>query len=75
MPSARDDLTRPWKVPIGATLAGKIEFMLTDPLLKKPIYGTRTKLIEALLEWWVAREEGRPESHVPTLSQLRSGDS
>lgn len=72
MPYLADDLQKPWKLNLSASLAGKIEYLLTDPLTKKPIYGARVKLVEALLERWIAEQEGRPIPHVPTLAQLRS---
>lgn len=67
-----DDLSVRWKLVVPATLAGMIEYMLTDPVHQKPIYGSRTKLISALLEHWVAQQQGRdPLPEVPTLAQLR----
>lgn len=73
MPGFAADLQKPWKLNLSASVAGKVEFMLTDPITKKPIYGARTKLIEALIERWIAEQEGRtPLPHVPTLEQLRT---
>lgn len=67
-----DDLSVRWKLVVPATLAGMVEYMLTDPVHQKPIYGSRTKLISALLERWVAQQQGRdPLPEVPTLAQLR----
>lgn len=67
------DLIRPWKVSVPATLAGKIEYVLLDPVLGKPLYASRNKLLTALLEWWLAREEGRPDAvHVPSITELRT---
>lgn len=55
-----------------ATLAGKVEYLLLDPVHCKPIYGSRNQLITSLLEWWIAREAGRPETvHVPSVAELR----
>lgn len=66
------DLYTPWKINIPATTAGKVEFALLDPVHQKPIYGSRNKLITALLEHWLAREAGRSElPPVPTITQLR----
>lgn len=66
------DLTKPWKISMPATLAGKVEFVLLDPIHAKPLYGARTILISALLEWWLARESGNPNTpHVPSLTELR----
>lgn len=68
------DLTRNWKLSLPATLAGKIDFVLEDPVTRKPIYGSRNKLVAALLEQWLARESGKAEAElpaIPTLAQLR----
>lgn len=67
-----DDLLKSWKVVLPATLAGRIEYMLRDPVLGKPLYGARKKLIEASLEWFIARECGSPLPHIPTLEELRA---
>jgi hypothetical protein len=71
-----DDLNRAWKLLLPATLAGRIEYALTDPLTKRPIYGSRNTLVEALLEYWLARESGAAQlPHVPTLAELREKTS
>ena len=68
-----DDLYTRWKLVVPATLAGKIEFMLTDPVHQKPIYGTRTKLITALLEEWIAKQrQAEVLPPVPSLAELRA---
>lgn len=70
-----EDLYTRWKLVIPATLAGRVEYMLTDPVHRKPIYGSRTKLISKLLERWVAEQSGTaPESlpQVPSLAELRT---
>ena len=51
------DLTKNWKISLPATLAGTVEFYLFDPLHKKPLYGSRGKLIAELLEKWVAEQK------------------
>lgn len=68
------DLNRWWKLGLPATLAGKLEYMLADPIHQKPIYGVRNKLSVALYEWWIARENGVATDDlpkVPTLLELR----
>jgi hypothetical protein len=66
------DLSTPWKINLPATVAGKTEYALLDPVHQKPIYGSRNKLITALLEWWLAREAGRSDlPPVPTILELR----
>ena len=66
------DLSTPWKINLPATLAGKVEYVLLDPIHQKPIYGVRNKLIVSLLEWWLARERGDPSPpSVPTIIELR----
>lgn len=69
-----DDLNKSWKILLPATLAGKMEFMLRDPIHNKPIYGARAELIEALLLNWLDRESGLEASlrhPVPSLLELR----
>lgn len=67
------DLIKSWKINIPATLAGRVEYMLISPVHQRPIYGARARLIEKLLEHWVAVESGNPEPPpLPTLEQLRS---
>lgn len=68
------DLSTPWKINVPATLAGKVEYTLLDPIHSKPLYGSRNKLIVALLEWWLARESAveRELPHVPSITELRS---
>lgn len=70
-----DDLTKPWKVNMPATLAGKVEYLLLDPIHQKPMYGARGELIASLLEFWLSREEGRPPTHIPSLMELRGAHS
>lgn len=68
------DLIKPWKINMPATLAGRIEFALLDPIHAKPLYGARVKLIAALLERWIAEQAGLPADalpRVPTLVELR----
>lgn len=48
-----------------------MEYLLADPLTRKPLYGARVRLVEALLEAWIAKEEGREAPPVPSLSELR----
>ena len=64
------DLSAPWKIHLPATLAGKIEYLLLDPIHQKPIYASRNKLLVALLEWWEARERGLPEDQLPQIPSL-----
>lgn len=67
------DLNKPWKVILPATLAGRVEYMLLDPVHKKPIYAARAKLLASLLEWWIARESGLVDlPRVPSIHDLRS---
>ncbi len=75
MPPRNDELLKPWKCAISAEIAGQVEFALTDPVTKKPRYGSRKALLEGLLAWWLAREAGLPPDQfpdVPSLEQLRS---
>lgn len=68
------DLSLPWKINLPATLAGMVEYRLLDPVHQKPIYGARNELLVALLEWWLARENGTEADslpHVPSILELR----
>lgn len=68
------DMSTPWKLNMPATLAGKVEFLLLDPIHQKPIYASRNKLVVSLLEWWLARESGRDDDslpHIPSVIELR----
>lgn len=70
------DLIRNWNVALPATLAGRMEFVLTDEITKKPIYGARTKLISALLDRWLEEQKGTPDENlplVPSIAELRLG--
>lgn len=73
MPRPSDsDLLKPWKIILPATLAGKVEYRLFDPIHSKPRYGVRAALIQALLEYWLAREEGRELPLIPSTEELRA---
>lgn len=65
------DLSRPWKLNMPATLAGKVEYLLLDPIHQKPLYGARLKLVCELLEQWLARESGKPEVEWPRVSTVQ----
>ena len=66
------DLSTPWKLNMPATLAGKVEYLLLNPIHQKPIYASRNKLVVSLLKWWLARESGRDDNlpHVPSVIEL-----
>jgi len=69
------ELTIEWKLSMPATLAGRIENVLGDPVTGKPIYGIRTQLLTLLLERWLAEQRGDiPEllPKIPTIEQLRA---
>jgi hypothetical protein len=66
------DLIIKWKVTLPATLAGRVENMLLSPIHNKPIYAARARLIEGLLEYWVALESGSELPPLPSLMDLRS---
>lgn len=71
-----DEPTVDWKILLPAPLAGRIEYMLMDPIHNKPIYAARAKLIRALLTNWIAEQSGSPPTPVPSLTELRSmGDA
>jgi hypothetical protein len=59
------DLTKDWKLPLPASLAGAVEFELLDPLTNKPRYGQRSKLVTHLLAVWLASRGKRIEIDPP----------
>lgn len=66
------DLIIKWKVTLPAALAGRVEHMLLSPIHNQPIYGSRARLIEGLLEYWIAKESGSELPPLPSLLDLRS---
>lgn len=69
------ELIKKWKIPVLAELAGKIEMCTMDPLTREAKYGARTVLIEALLNYWLDVQAGKPEdqrTRLPTIEELRS---
>lgn len=64
------DFIAPWKVNLPATLAAQVEMRLFDDLTKKPRYGARAKLLEQLLVYWLARENGTPEDQLPPFPSM-----
>ena len=60
------DLTKHWKISLPATLAGTVEFYLFDPVHGKPLYGSRARLIQGLLEGWVATQKREAAERQPT---------
>lgn len=57
---ANDEPTRRWTIPLPESLAGAIEHELMDEGTKKPEYGKRGKLIQTLLEQWLADRRAAP---------------
>jgi hypothetical protein len=66
-----NDLTKAWKLHVPATIAGKVEYKLFDPILGRPHYAARSHLLVALLEYWLAREEGRELPRIPYSEELK----
>jgi hypothetical protein len=60
-----------FKVSLPAALAAEVDLMFVDPLTNRPKYGARAKLIQALLENWLADQRGGSVQHVPSLEELR----
>jgi len=73
---ANPDLIKPWKIHLPATIAGRVEWALMDPVHCKPKYAARGKLLVALLERWIAQElDHLPEDQlpqIPSLEELRA---
>lgn len=60
-----------FKVSLPAALAAEIDLMFVDPLTNRPRYGARAKLVQALLEGWLADQRGETKKHIPSLQELR----
>lgn len=59
-----------WKVSISATTAARVELHIFDPVLKKPRYAERSKLIERLLIEWLAKQSNPLTSDDPVVEKL-----
>lgn len=66
------DLIKPWKVSLPATTAGRVEYVLLDPVHRIPLYGARGKLIDILLNMWLDKVSGREPRDFPSLDEIRS---
>lgn len=72
MPRPRSPYLRAdYKLSLPAPLCAEVDLLLEDPLTKKPKYGARSKLIEALLREWLSRQKGEDLPPVPTLTELK----
>lgn len=72
MPRPPRDLYIQWKITLSAELAGRVEYALMDHLAGRPIYGARAKLIEAMLEHWLAIQRGENPPPIPSIEDLRT---
>lgn len=45
-----------WVIIVPIDIAAKVGLRLLDPVLNKPVYGARSKLINTMLERWLAGE-------------------
>jgi hypothetical protein len=59
-----EDFSISWKLNMPATLAGTIEYMLLDPVTRKPKYGARNKLVISLLRQWEYENRGRSSAEI-----------
>lgn len=48
----REGIQTKWKLSLDATVAGRVEHILLDPLSGRPRYGARARLVEELLKRW-----------------------
>jgi len=62
-----------WKLSLPAGLAAEVDLLLEDPLSRKPRYGARSRLVEALLREYLARARNETLPTVPSLNDLRQG--
>lgn len=69
LPYLRADM----KISLPAVIAAEMDLLLEDPVLRKPKYGARSKLIECLLQRWLAEVKGGEVPPMKPLSELREG--
>lgn len=69
------DLIKPWKTNLPATLAGKIEYLLHDPIHNRPRYAARGFLIEQLLNVWLAKIESTTPDLPTILDRYLAGSA
>lgn len=61
------NLSKDWKIPLDAALAGAVEHELMNSITGKPRYGERTKIISMLLSEWLFKRKGiRIEVELPS---------
>ncbi len=46
-----------WEIAIPTSLATQVELLLSDPLLGKPKYGTRSALMTKLIRDWLVKQK------------------
>lgn len=46
-----------WNIALPVDLAAKVELRLFDPVSSRPLYGERSKLVQALLREWLERHD------------------
>lgn len=72
MPRPRSDQLRAdLKLSLPAPLVSEVDLALEDPLTRKPRYGARAKLTEALFRFWLAQQKNEPLPPLPSISELR----
>ncbi len=57
------------KISLPAALVAEIDLLLEDPVTRRPRYGAKSKLVEALLRTWLA-DIGASRSVGPTIPSL-----
>jgi hypothetical protein len=59
-----------WKLSLHAAVAAEVDLLLEDPLTRKPKYGARSRLIEALLDNWLSQQRGGSSKPIPNREEL-----
>jgi hypothetical protein len=49
-----------------------MEFLLLDTIHNKPLYGTRARLIDTLLNMWMDSVQGKPVREFPSIDEVRN---
>ena len=62
-----------YKLSLPAALVAEVDLLLEDPLTKRPRYGAKSKLVEALLRSWLAGMRGTTSTFpIPSLEELNA---
>lgn len=61
-----------WKIAMRVSLAAQLEHRMIDPITRKPQYGLRSKLINALVEAWLRQNPSPLDASPLTEADLEA---